>query len=114
MNSFGGTPAIVQTGQAVAGLAGGAADGGGSGLLGGITSLFSASKWVDFGKNLWSGFTSTASQFWNGDTMMANNLAQMPGYYTQNSGILGTSYGGSSIGQALGVLGGIYAGWNRA
>lgn len=113
-NAFGGQTALAQTGQAVADAGGytyAGASGGGGGLFGGITALFSASKWVDYGKSLFNGFSSVmgGSKFVPGTS---NFVGPMPEGFTPSW----QQYGGygSALGQGLGIAGGIYAGYNRA
>lgn len=93
-NAFGGQTALAQTGSAVT-----------SATSGGAFDFMSMSSWINAGKNLWSGFSNAWSNFQTGfgigngtDTMVQNNLAQMPGYYSTNGGFLGDAYGGSSLG----------------
>jgi len=132
-NAFGGsggTPALVQTGAAAASAAGGGGfdlnsigtlaslfgnggdTAGGVQGFGGITGLFSASKWIDYGKNLWSGFSTTASNFWNGANGGMNGVNVVTGQ-PYSFGLSNGGYG-SALGQGLGIAGGIYAGYNRA
>lgn len=110
VNAFGGggTPALLQTGAAVAGMSGDFNMGGFSGAAGGASSLFSGSSWISYGKSLWNGFSTGLSGFWNGTG--GAGAFNMGGY----SGVTGTAGYGSALTQGLGIAGGIYAGWNRA
>lgn len=107
---FGGS-SLAQTGasllQSVGG--GGASDIGtvGSANGGGLSSLLSSSTWLNAGKSLWSGFSS----FWNGSSGYFMGPPTAAGATPGIGNVSG--YGGSGIGQALGIAGGVYAGYNR-
>jgi tape measure domain-containing protein len=126
-------------------LAGGVfGGGGGGGLLGGVlgggadftstaaggtqNSIMQPSSWIMAGKNLFSGFGSGLSTFWNGTgggfnwsqlgtsdfaEANANNLNMSSVYGAPGSGALGYGGYGSALGQGLGIAGGLYAGYNR-
>jgi len=126
-------------------LAGGVFGGGsGGGLLGGVlgggadftstasggtqNSIMQPSSWIMAGKNLFSGFGSGLSTFWNGSgggfnwsqigssdfaEANANNLNMSSVYGAPGGSALGYGGYGSALGQGLGIAGGLYAGYNR-
>ncbi|MBR0346975.1 MAG: phage tail tape measure protein, partial [Rudaea sp.] len=113
---LGSTPALVQTGSALA--ASGAIPGGGAYTLGnvggnglqGLGDLFSPTQWFGLGKSLFSGFSS----LWGGSAFnpaSANFVGPPVAGQT-----FGPQFGGysSAFQQILGALGGAYAGINRA
>jgi hypothetical protein len=86
---------------------------GGSGSAAGGFSLFSPSSWLGAGQNLGQGVTNAFSSFWNG-----SGGAGYSGSFNMGgpSGVgYNGSYGGygSGVGQAIGVAGAIYAGYNE-
>lgn len=84
----------------------GSALGGGSGGGLGIGSIFSANSWVTAGKNLWSGF----STFFGGSGVDGVGGNFMGNFVTDNGA---TSWTPSGLGSAIGIAGGLYAGYNR-
>jgi hypothetical protein len=99
-------------------LANAAISGGGAGgAAGGQFDMFSASSWVSAGKNLWSGFTtgsaSAGSSFlgsWSGNGSTAITSS---GYGVNLPYATGGTYTPSGFGSALGIAGGLYAGYNE-
>ena len=64
-------------------------------------SIMQPATWIVAGKNLWAGFQSGANAFTMGPPTAAGSTTSfVPGYQ-------------SGFGQALGIAGGIYAGYNR-
>lgn len=71
LNAFGGGGGVTALAQTGAQFASG---GSGGGLFDSISSVFSLSKWSDYGSSLWNGFSSAASTFWNGSATNGFNM----------------------------------------
>lgn len=138
-SSFGGIGGTLGAGAVQAAATSNIFGGGGSSVTGGSTgasgdamsllgagfsgssgtgfSLFSPSTWLVAGKNLWSGFMngsanagSTFLGSWSGN----GSVAQVPsgGLVNLPSGETGV-YSPSGVGSAIGIAGGLYAGYNE-
>lgn len=110
----GGATAIAQTGSTIMsalGSGGGSSSSAAAAAGGGGFDFSSAASWLNAGKSLFSGFSSGLSTFWNGSS---GYFAGPPTAAGVTPGIGNVSpYGGSTLGQGLGIAGGIYAGYNR-
>lgn len=78
-------------------------------------SLTSPSTWLSAGQNLFSGFSSGFSTLWNGTPgATGSSFLGGPSYYSDANGFMqGTPYSPSLAGNALGIAGGLYAGYSR-
>jgi phage-related minor tail protein/type II secretory pathway pseudopilin PulG len=98
-SSFGGSGSIIGS---IAQAFGGGSSGSGGGF-----DFFSAASWINAGKTIWSGFSDGFSSFIGtnpalmGPPTAAGQLTSFQPGYT------------SGLGQALGVAGGLYAGYNE-
>lgn len=81
--------------------------GGGAGGSGGIGGIFNPSNWANAGQNMFAGFQ--AAWYGSGQTTW---LGSQMGTAMYGPG-MATTYAPSAFGTALGVAGGVYAGYNR-
>jgi hypothetical protein len=117
----GGYGSLVSAGMGLISTGGGGASGGGmTSTASGNADLFGTAQQgyslLQAGKTMWNGFSTGLSNFWNGSSgsiqMVNGYQVNMPG--AGSAGYNG-AYGGygSGWGQALGIAGAAYAGYNR-